>query len=239
MTPRQMQIAFERELNTQIDDSKKPTSDTTVYWLNQALMKFVKTRHSGVNAKQLAFEQDAKRIDDLRTLVVTVNVSAANSPLRLTEWSVRLPDEYMFHLGTKVNILPLDGTNNKCWKKDATGNYLKVCTSAIEVTADTISRALENSLSEHRLHYCNARPLQLFKGSYVMFYTDGNYKISDCDITYLKKPTAITFANDSAEYTDLPEHTHQEIVKLAVQMYLESIADQRYTSYSNEVNTME
>ena len=72
-----------------------------------------------------------------------------------------------------------------------------------------------------------------------MFYTDENYKISDCDITYLKKPTAITFANDSAEYTDLPEHTHQEIVKLAVQMYLESIADQRYTSYSNEVNTME
>ena len=38
-------------------------------WLNNAIRKFVKTRYSGVNVKQEAFEQTQKRIDDLRTLV--------------------------------------------------------------------------------------------------------------------------------------------------------------------------
>ena len=42
-----------------------------------------------------------------------------------------------------------------------------------------------------------------------------------------------------AEYTYLPEHTHDELVKLAVSMALENIADNRYQTYSNEVATME
>jgi hypothetical protein len=33
MTPREMQIAFERELNI-TNDLQKPTSDTILYWLN-------------------------------------------------------------------------------------------------------------------------------------------------------------------------------------------------------------
>lgn len=41
------------------------------------------------------------------------------------------------------------------------------------------------------------------------------------------------------EYTYLPEHTHDEIIRLAVQMALENITDQRYQTYSNEVATME
>jgi hypothetical protein len=38
-------------------------------WLNIAVRKFVKTRYSGVNVKQEAFEQTQKRSDDLRTLI--------------------------------------------------------------------------------------------------------------------------------------------------------------------------
>lgn len=41
------------------------------------------------------------------------------------------------------------------------------------------------------------------------------------------------------EYGYLPEHTHDELIKLAVQMALENITDQRYQTYSNEVATME
>ena len=37
----------------------------------------------------------------------------------------------------------------------------------------------------------------------------------------------------------MPEHTHLEIIKLAVQAYLENQMNQRYNSYSNEINTME
>lgn len=34
MTPREMQIAFERELDTPNNLDIKPTSSTTFYWLN-------------------------------------------------------------------------------------------------------------------------------------------------------------------------------------------------------------
>lgn len=237
MTPRQMQIAFERELNTQNNIAIKPTSDTTMYWLNQAVMKFIKTRYSGTNAKQSAFEQDQKRIDDLRTLVSTMAISSQPNGLNANEYSVRLPDEYMFCLNTTCKIQPI-GVQN-CWEKDSKGNYETKRVSVVEVTADTLHRTLNNTLSEHNVRFGTAKPLQVFKNKDIVYYTDGKYKVTECELTFIKKPTAITLENPSSKYTDLPEHTHQEVVKLAVQMYLESIADQRYNSYSNEVNTME
>lgn len=42
-----------------------------------------------------------------------------------------------------------------------------------------------------------------------------------------------------SEYNYLPEHTHDELVKMAVSMALENIADSRYQTYSGEVATME
>lgn len=240
MAAREMQIAFERELNV-VNDPNKPTSDMTLYWLNQAVMKFVKTRYSGLNTKTEAFEQSQKRTEDLRTLVTSVETSATKTTNSLpNEYTVELENDHLMLLSTKVGILPSDDSiGSACWNKDASGKYITRYSDPIQVTQDTLDRALENSLSEHNLHYCAAKPLRLVKGNTICFYTDDNYKVDKCHITYLKTPTAITLDSPFVEYTDLPEHTHQEIVKLAVQMYLESTADQRYTSYSNEVNTME
>ena len=64
----ELQEAFELELNKFDDIDKIPSTDTE-YWLNQGLIRFVKTRYSGVNTKGESFEQSQKRIDDLRTLV--------------------------------------------------------------------------------------------------------------------------------------------------------------------------
>ena len=41
------------------------------------------------------------------------------------------------------------------------------------------------------------------------------------------------------EYKDMPASTHDEIVKLAVELYLENEDNPRYQSYINEVNSME
>lgn len=239
MTPREMQIAFERELNI-IDDLQKPTSDTILYWLNQAVLKFVKTRYSGVNPKTESFEQSQKRMEDLRTLVSLMKGTAQATGILPNEYSVLLGNDHLIHLSTNVGILPKnDVVGNNCWKKDETGRYIKRYSDPIQVTQDTLDRTLENSLSEHNLHYCMAKPLQLIRGNMMYFYTDENYQVTDCNITYLKTPTAITLQSPFQEYSDLPKHTHSEIVKLAVQMYLENTMNQRYTSYSNEVNTME
>lgn len=247
MKPIEFQIAFERELNVHYDGINKPTSDTTFYWLNQAVMKFVKTRYSGVNSKTKAFEQDQKRIDDLRKLVVSktyessfgAGISAGSIE---NEYCITLPNDYMFQVGTRLGILPktdIDNPHKDCWKVDSNGNRIVRYTDPIEVTHDTIDRELENSLSERHIHYCSARPLKLMAGDRIKFYTDSYYYVDSAVLEYIRLPKAITLENALVNYSELPEHTHQEIVKLAVQMYLESTADQRYTSYSNEVNTME
>lgn len=63
-----IQEAFEREINMLDNDLEKPASTDTEYWINQGILKFVKTRFTGNNYKGLGFEQTQKRIDDLRTL---------------------------------------------------------------------------------------------------------------------------------------------------------------------------
>lgn len=50
---------------------------------------------------------------------------------------------------------------------------------------------------------------------------------------YLRKPIRIDIhTNPFAEYDDMPEHTHLEIVKLAAQLYIENQADNRYQTYT-------
>lgn len=250
MTPIKFQEAFERELNVFYKIDEKPVADTVFYWLNQAVLKFVKTRYSGTNAKTTAFEQNQKRIDDLRTLIKQ-KLYKWNSDDKLYgdqttgEFFIILPDDYLFQIGTRIGIYPnntVAGAKNPhlhCWAQDSSGNYVVRYTDAIEVTHETLDRELENSLSERHMHYCSAKPLKLTKGDKLFFYTDEYYQPNSVRLDYIRNPKAITLEQPFVNYDELPEHTHQEIVKLAVHMYLESTADQRYTSYSNEVNTME
>lgn len=165
-----IQESFEREINMLTNDLEKPTSNDTEYWINRGILKFVKTRYTGTNYRQKGFEQDQKRTDDLRTLVKNLELPVSNG-------EVEFPVDYMYLLGDRAGILPV-GENNQCWKKDEEGEYIIRYTDTLEATVETIDRQLENSLSEHNLHYCQARPLRLIVGNKIQFYTDNKYKVS-------------------------------------------------------------
>ena len=243
MTPRDFQIETERRINM-IDPTtiveNKLTSDLLFSLLNEAIDKFWKTRYSGINVKQKGFEQDQKRIDDLRTLIKTKKFIDTEITNEDNIYKVTLPGNYNILLGDTVGIAPLDGAQLPCWEKDNTGAYVVKHSDTIESRIETIDRQLSNSLSEHRLKYSTARPLRLVSDSSILLYTDGNYKIADYTITYLSKPSKLDVKNNpNSEYTDLPQQTHMEIVKLAVQLYLSTKATNNYSQYSNEVATME
>lgn len=242
MTNRGFQIEFERRLqlmdpNLVIKD--KLSSDTIISFINEAIDKFYKTRYSGINFKAQGFEQTEKRIDDLRTLIKNkkyteslINKSDRNS------YSVELPEDYVLLLGDTAGIQP--SNLNECWETNERGEYIIKYTDTLESTIETLDRQLNNSLSEHKLKYCQARPLKLIQDNNVILYTDGNYKISEYQITYLAKPSKIDSSNiTNLEYTDLPEHTHMEIVKMAIQIYLATKPMQHYNAYSNEIASME
>ena len=233
MTHRQLQIEFERWINA-IDAtttvSNKLNSDTIFAYLNIGKDKFWKTRYSGLNIKGEGFEQSQKRIDDLRTLVTVQEYNT------ITDNSITLPEDYTLTLGETASI---SSTTSPCWPKTGNTPIIKT-TDVIEATIENIDAILANSLSEHRLHLNRAKPIRLYQGNTIKFYTDGNYSVVGYKLTYLRAPGNIgDTAVLSTEYTDLPEHTHSEIVRLAVQYYMSVNAIPQVKVFSEEVNTME
>lgn len=230
----EIQEAFELELNA-FTDINKPTSNDTEYWINNGILKFVKTRFTGNNYSRTSVEQTQKRIDDLRTLTTT-----AILPVREDndQYYAELPEDYMYLLGDRVGILPV-GQNDQCWKKDSNGEYIVRFTDTLEAKIETLDRQLSNSLSEHNLHYCAARPLKLIEGNNINFYTDGKYYVSMYYITYLRKPDKFSLNEPYEQYDCLTDEALQECIKLAVQMYIENKGSERYNTISNEITTME
>lgn len=226
--------SFELELNKLDDNFTKPTTNTTEYFLNAGLDKFWKTRYSQNNPKVKGFEQIQKRIDDLRTLVAEVTLVPDTTSKDL--YTVTIPEDYVILLGDTAGISPVDGYTDPCWELDSDGNYVIHYSDVLEGSIETIDRIKENSLSEYHLRYTKAKPIRLLSGNEIKLYTDGKYKVSKYILHYLRKPHYIDIHTEPfKEYTDMPEHTHLEIVKLAAQLYIENQANPRYNSYTQEV----
>ena len=232
-----LQESFEIELNKLDDGLNKPKSNITEYFLNAGLEKFWKTRYSQNNFKTESFEQTQKRIDDLRTLVSEhLYKDEEITKVNDSTYTVELPENYVLLLGDQAGITPADGLDNKCWDKDEDGNYIVHYSDTIEGKIETVDRIKENSLSEYHLRYTKAKPIKLMSNNLIKLYTDGKYKVSEYNIQYLRKPQYINIhKNPFEEYIDMPEHTHLEIVKLAVQLYLQNQGDPRYNSYTQEI----
>ena len=226
--------SFELELNKLDDNFTKPTTNTTEYFLNAGLDKFWKTRYSQNNPKVKGFEQIQKRIDDLRTLVAEVTLVPDTTSKDL--YTVTIPEDYVILLGDTAGISPADGYTDPCWELDSDGNYVIHYSDVLEGSIETIDRIKENSLTEYHLRYTKAKPIRLLSGNEIKLYTDGKYKVSKYILHYLRKPHYIDIHTEPfKEYTDMPEHTHLEIVKLAAQLYIENQANPRYNSYTQEV----
>jgi len=251
MTYRELQSSFETEALKYVTVEEKPYSKEIEFWLNLGLDKFVKNRYSGntidttrysvTRTKKDGFEMNQKRIDDLRTLVKILEVTD-DTPIYSIEKgikSIQLPSDYMFMLGETAYIIPND-SEYICWARDAYDRFIPKRTNVIEATIEDIDRRLSNTLSEHRLHNDIASPLRLFRGSSVYLYTDDNYNVAKYEYSYLKKPNKIDIhTQPNAEYTEMAEHTHNEIVKFAVGLFLENKANPRYQTHSMEIDTME
>lgn len=106
----------------------------------------------------------------------------------------------MYALGENTYISIRDNTCNNLITREA---------DVLEATVETVSSMLNNSLSDHRLHYNQARPIRVYLDNKIVLYTDGNYDINSYELTYLRKAKDLgKFEELTEEYTDLPEHTH-------------------------------
>ena len=250
------------------------------YWLNTAISSLVKTKYSGSISTRGAFEQNQKRIDDLRALVeeTTLDVSTTDA-VKPNCFVATLPSSplYWFTLGEEVDILipistsaPITAGAEKLTANDwylvvteavnnratyAVGTYFQAvgrtldsgtvypCTvkrqGVTQSTADTYRTQIDNPYSEHVLEGDEAKPLRLFRGDLIELVTDGNYGVSQYHLRYLRKPAEVDVDGAPAVDCDLPEHVHDEVVRLAANMILENIESQRYNTHSYEVRKTE
>lgn len=221
--------AFETEIGV-VNQVEKPLTSDSLFWLNQAVDKFVKLRFNTDQVHRTSYEQNEKRRNDLINLYKTTKYTQFsiddNNP-KYDKYTVEnYPDDFLFSLNEDTII-----TNNK--------GENPYSTSIFECTSDSFMYRVTNSLTDFHYKYGEARPLRVCtdKGCYLL--TDKNYKIKEYVLGYLRTPNKITLSNPFEEYTDFDNITIPEIIKIAAQMYLENTGNPRYKSITQEVMTQE
>lgn len=221
--------AFETEIGV-VNQVEKPLTSDSLFWLNQAVDKFVKLRFNTDQVHRTSYEQNEKRRNDLINLYKTTKYTQFsiddNNP-KYDKYTVEnYPDDFLFSLNEDAII-----TNNK--------GENPYSTSIFECTSDSFMYRVINSLTDFHYKYGEARPLRVCtdKGCYLL--TDKNYKIKEYVLGYLRTPNKITLSNPFEEYTDFDNITIPEIIKIAAQMYLENTGNPRYKSITQEVMTQE
>jgi hypothetical protein len=80
-------------------------------------------------------------------------------------------------------------------------------------------------------------PLTTMRDKYLDIYTDTTFIIDKVNITYIREPAEISLP--LLQSCELPEHTHQEIVDMAISSILEGISDPRYKTQQLELSKNE
>ena len=225
----QLIAAFELEINKLDNALQKPVTDDSLFWINQAVIKFVKDRFNGNLPKRTSYEQNEKRTRDLIRLYrtgVNTKFRIDKSHANYDSYSYCYPQDMMFVLNEDVVITDNEGEH-------------KMDTCVFECTADSFMYRINNSLTDFHYKYHRARPLRIRTRNGFRLLTDKNYKIYSYTLGYLKVPEEITDQSLEYEYRDFDDHIWLEITKIAAQMYVENQSDPRYKTLTNEVLTQE
>lgn len=221
--------SFELEINKLDDALEKPVTDDSLYWINQAVMKFVKDRFNGNAPKRTSYEQNEKRTRDLINLLKEDNTTQFwfdDTHVNYDIYEYTYPDDMMFVLNEDVLIDATEG-----------GHLMDTC--VFECTADSFMYRINNSLTDFHYRHHRARPLRVRTKNGFRLLTDKNYRIDSYTLGYLKVPEEINGEDPRREYKDFEDYTWLEIIKIAAQMYVENQQDPRYKTLTNEVLTQE
>lgn len=199
------------------------------YWLDDAILKFIKHKYSGTNVKGESFEQSQKRMDDLRTLIVEDSIASIPTVGSYTNSVIfdltTLSIPYLFSLKESASI---------------TYNSVTSIVRIIPITHDRVNIKIDDPFSEHNISFGTAKPLRLFIGDNIVLIGDGNYIINSIKMSYIKIPEKmVDVSNRDSEYTDLSNQAMIEVVKLAANSMLENIESQRYQTHSAETYSAE
>lgn len=196
--------SFELEINKLDDALQKPVTDDSLYWINQAVVKFVKDRFNGNAPKRTSYEQNEKRTRDLINLFKESKTSefGHRDHESYDEYEYDYPTDMMFVLNEDVVI-----------SDKSSGHAMDTC--VFECTADSFMYRVNNKLTDFHYRFHRARPLRVRTKDGFRLLTDKNYKIKTYTLGYLKVPEEITNEDPFKDYKDFEDYIWLEIVKIA------------------------
>lgn len=229
MTAKEMHLDFKRKFN-KIDSQKNrnllvPEIDL---YLNEAEEIFIKLIAEPRNKSNLGFETSQRTTDDIRTIVVTSTITP-NPTTKI----VALPATYRYFVAGSSII-----SKGKC-------NNVPAKLSIIQHDDESENSPFDKSSFEWR--QVNA----VFNSDGLKVFTDGTFTVNNVNITYIRKTSYTHNAEDfrvggyilpsgvaltGSVNCELPDHTHREIVDIAVMLASSELQTSDYQVKLNKLN---
>jgi hypothetical protein len=204
-------------------------------YLNEAQERFVKQRYGANNLYGTGFEQSQKRTEDLKELVVSrYFLSAVSSTYSGTGLNVYQTDlstgfsdsgstvpntaEYMFF--TKAITLLKKGTC-ETW-----------CRTKL-VQHDDITNVMLDPFNRPN----TKKSVSFFEEGGLYVWAPVGYSVVKALVTYIKRPVSINKGTYGFPVVqcELSEHTHKEILQIAIGLALEGLENPRAVGYENVI----
>ena len=199
-------------------------ADEVDFWLNRAQERFIKQRlYRATDPKKIGFEGNVKRMDDLRMLI-TVDYTDGVTPDDTVDFiNFDLPIDYMFLVNARVTFHV-----NHCGEQVDTEDPESTRDLRI-VEQDKVYQHQQNPFAKTKAEY----PLAVvFDDEVRVFQDNEKFILKTLHLDYLRQPVDINLS--TSVDCELAEHTHHEIVDLAVKSIIEAIESPRYQTTSIE-----
>lgn len=199
-------------------------------YLNNAQLDLIKLRYGLNNIYQKGFEQNQKRVDDLKNLVVsnfceTVKLDLVDD---YNLFEVKLDSlyldeahenessfEYMFFI---KGLAKVDYGNCSGYKK------------GIQVQQDDITSIALDPFNRPKSN----EPNFYFENGNIYLWCSQDSSSDNFLLTFIRKPLTISLEDDIT--SELPEYMHNEIVQLACDRVLEDLESPRVNSHQKQLN---
>ena len=188
-------------------------SDEIDRFLTIAQEKFISKRAFGNNPRRTTLEEDQKRRDDLRNLIAHTELIVSKATEKPDSHKVTLPTNYRH----AINEEALLSTGKRVGVKPISYDRYN------KILDDPFNSPTNNSV--YRLDSGKETFLLISQSDIMSYY-----------LTYIKEPAEFSIRLEKCELAD---HTHLEIVRMAVVEALEGIESPRYQSSKIELNEIE
>ena len=210
MTTREMHYDFKRKFNKVDSQKNKNFLVPEIDWfLNEAAELFVKKVAQPKVDMGISFEKNQRITEDIKTIVVGGTWTPVINNV------ITLPPDYLYFIRCRVKL-----SKGTCKSKEAV-LYIREHSDLFEESE------FYNSSFEWR------EVNGVYETQGIQSFTDGTFTIDEAKLSYIRKMTYMHNAQDfgllgynhpsgvtltGTVNCDLPEHTHREIVDIAVML---------------------